>query len=82
MTCPSESHIVDFIEGRAREPVRDQVVNHLDECPNCRMLVARAAEALLEVQDTIVDQYPVLEAEPLALQPGDPLGRYVILHYV
>jgi tetratricopeptide (TPR) repeat protein len=45
VTCPSESQLQDFVEGRSTAEERAHVSNHLDTCGACRRTVAEAARS-------------------------------------
>ncbi|HVE86942.1 MAG TPA: protein kinase, partial [Myxococcales bacterium] len=61
--CPSESLVLDFIEGALEGPEAEAFHQHLDGCAGCQRLVAEVARA---------------EAAPEP-QRGDTLDRFLIL---
>src|SRR5262245_64836039 len=61
--CPSESLVLDFVEGALEGAEAESFHQHLDSCPSCQRLVAEVARA---------------EAAPEP-QRGDTLDRFLIL---
>lgn len=63
MECLSDNEIAALLEGHLASEEHDRALTHLDQCKDCRALVAQAG----------------LAEEPEPLGPGSLLGRYVIL---
>jgi serine/threonine protein kinase len=81
MGCLDENEVVDFMEGRLDPSCREAVEAHLADCPTCRRVLARTAEALLPTGSDDAAQEPFL-APLRGLLPGDQVGRYRVLHRV
>lgn len=67
--CISEDTVVDLLEGRLHADEIDAITTHLDECSQCRELVADAARAIESVGSA-----------PIAR--GTSVGRYLVLERV
>lgn len=44
--CPSDIDLACFVDGRLDESAHQAMLRHLDECDDCRDVVATAVEAL------------------------------------
>jgi tetratricopeptide (TPR) repeat protein len=65
--CPSESAVLDFVEGSLQGAEAETFHQHLDTCQTCQRLVAEVARA----------ENPSLP--PPAIARGDTLERFLIL---
>ena len=74
--CPSESEILDFVEGRLTTSGSNRVRAHVDACDACRELVATVADDVLRSGD---DPDPA-DADPW--MRGTVIGRYTVLERV
>ena len=89
MSCPDETTLVAFLEGRLSTAAVAAVDAHLVTCDACRDLVAASAQAVLapasrlaEIGATRGTVAPVPRAPPGLLARGATVGRYVILGLV
>src|SRR5262245_33609508 len=90
MSCPDETTLVFFLEGRLDGAAVAEVDAHLATCAACRELVAASAAAVLAPASrvaqlaaagaTVVPAPP--PATPGLLPRGATVGRYVILALV
>jgi serine/threonine protein kinase/tetratricopeptide (TPR) repeat protein len=64
MDCPDDNTILEFVEQRLAPAPREAVAVHLDECRDCRGLIAGISHA---------------KGDADAAEDGDALGRYVLL---
>lgn len=71
--CPEPSALARFIEGGLDDATRDTVATHVDKCELCLEVVA-ASSPLSELSTRSSGRAP--------LEPGDRLGRYVLLERV
>jgi len=74
MACPDESALLDFGRGLLTGEKAEAVEAHIDQCPDCRALVA---ESLREERTPSADGLPRGEVEPVGAFAK--LGRYVVL---
>ncbi len=74
LTCPDETALHDFTEGRLSGPRREAVVAHVADCEGCRLVLAALARA---------DTHPGPDLPAQAAGPGPGPGaridRYRIL---
>src|SRR5262249_34671614 len=91
-TCPDENQLLLSIQGLLSSPERNRLEQHIDQCEECRRVVAQlirftdASEAKSPERSVTLIGVPA-GAEPNARSPapvqllarGTNLGRYVIL---
>lgn len=44
--CPSENTLVELLEGQLSPSERERMEQHLDDCPDCRRVVAESVRVL------------------------------------
>ena len=72
--CPTDDHLMLFVEGRLDEPVAAEVEEHMDRCVPCRKAVvallktARPAPTAITVRQAVEPDDAVIDEEELA--PG------------
>ncbi len=79
--CLDDAEILELIEGRLTPETRALASTHLDECDECRALVADATRTFLDLARHGRDAEPIdepdLQAETM-LARGEIVGRYRI----
>jgi len=89
MSCPDETTLVFFLEGRLDDAAVAKVDAHLATCAACRELVAASAAAVLARASQVAQlaagggiAVPAPAPAPGLLPRGATVGRYVILALV
>ena len=89
MSCPDETALVFFLEGRLGGAAVAEVDAHLATCAACRELVAASAAAVLAPASQVAQlvaggatAVPAPTPAPAVLPRGATVGRYVILGLV
>ena len=89
MSCPDETTLVFFLEGRLGDAAVAEMDAHLATCAACRELVAASAAAVLAPASQVAQlaaagaaAVPASAPAPRLLPRGATVGRYVILGVV
>src|SRR5689334_3421193 len=92
MGCLAEDTVYRFVRGELSIDQARGVDEHMADCEDCRGLVADSAKALLpaetsveslaETAETWMEKPPSGAAPAAALDPGQRVGRYVIMEVV
>jgi tetratricopeptide (TPR) repeat protein/predicted Ser/Thr protein kinase len=79
MECPDDNALLDFVSGQVRDADRDAVNAHLDQCDQCRKVVAELARQTNSGGLADTQPKPRASRDFSRLPRGETLGRYVIL---
>ncbi|HEY3357991.1 MAG TPA: tetratricopeptide repeat protein [Polyangia bacterium] len=83
MRCLSEDAVMQFVQGELATAAAAEVERHLDECAECRDLMAAVGRMLppADAPASLVSGGPV-GAPAAPIQRGTTVGRYVILDLI
>jgi len=75
LRCPDDEALADFLAGVASDAVAREVEAHIDECSDCRSVLAESARCATKAPTS-----PPLELEePEPIVRGSLLGRFTVL---
>jgi tetratricopeptide (TPR) repeat protein len=76
MRCPSPTALQEYFEGHSSTDASEQIREHLETCEDCRVVVL----ALAPTNRQRTPEPP--RANPGQLQPGQSIGRYVVINRI